>query len=181
MPAPNTPELTFARAHTGPQDAAGYLTQLQSRDSSSALSARGASSPSRSSSLISYDTASTRRRDRANSDAANSDASTDSERSTAWRGVATVMPTPSSISATRLPTTSFDIDFVPNPEDPYSLRHSEYGYDVNPAHRTISQHIPGASLKASDEEPSVWVYLHTYLSCASSRDCGSSAAHVARN
>ncbi|GAA5907029.1 hypothetical protein JCM8208_004494 [Rhodotorula glutinis] len=166
-PSPTGSSKAFATTSvSSAMDAASYLTHLQSRDSNSAaLSARN-SSPSRSSSLISYDTASTRRRDRANSDAAHSDTSTDSERSTAWKGVATEMPTPSSISATRLPTTSFDVDFVPNPDDPYSLRHSEYGYDDNPAHRTVSRHTPGTSLRASDEEPSVWVYLHTYLSYA---------------
>ncbi|BGP42884.1 serine palmitoyltransferase component [Rhodotorula kratochvilovae] len=158
--SPSGPSKAFATT----SDAASYLTQLQTRDSSSAR----ASSPSRASSLISYASASTRTggRGRASSDAAHSDVSTDSDRSSAWRGVATVMPTPSSISATRLPTTSFDVDFVPNPDDPYSLRHSEYGYDVNPAHRTVSQHTPGLSLQASDEEPSVWVYIHTYLSYA---------------
>ena len=77
------------------------------------------------------------------------------------------MPLPSHISATRAPTVAFDVDFVPTPEDPYCLRHSEYGFDVNPAHRTTSQHTPGSSLKASDEEPSVWIYLGTYISCQS--------------
>lgn len=80
------------------------------------------------------------------------------------------MPTPSHISASRPPTTAFDVDFIPDPSDPYSLRHSEYGYDVDPAHRTVSRHTPGMSLKASDEEPSVWVYLQTYLSCQSPPD-----------
>lgn len=148
-------------------DAASYLTQLHERSSTSP------SSPSRSSSLISYgtstSTASTRAR--ASSDAAKSDdsaTSSDSEqstRSTSWRGISSIMPTPSHISASRPPTTAFDVDFIPDPDDPYSLRHSEYGYDVDPAHRTVSRHTPGMSLKASDEEPSVWVYLQTYLSC----------------
>lgn len=44
-------------------------------------------------------------------------------------------------------------------------RHSEYGYDVNPAHRAISQYALGTSLRASDEEPSIWIYFGTYLSC----------------
>lgn len=146
-------------------DAASYLTQLHERSSSSASSP---SSPSRSSSLISYGTAT---RARASSDAAKSDdsaTSSDSEqstRSTSWRGISSIMPTPSHISAARPPTTAFDVDFIPDPDDPYSLRHSEYGYDVDPAHRTVSRHTPGMSLKASDEEPSVWVYLQTYLSC----------------
>ncbi|GAA5995483.1 uncharacterized protein JCM10292_005201 [Rhodotorula paludigena] len=150
-------------------DAAAYLTHLKSRDSSSAAAS---SSPSRASSLISYAShhpSQGHGRARASSDAADSESSTDSDRSTrsaGWRGVATLMPTPSTISATRMPTTSFDIDFVPDPEDPYSLRHSEFGFDVDPAHRTTSQHTPGMSLKASDEEPTVWVYLHTYLSYA---------------
>lgn len=47
------------------------------------------------------------------------------------------------------------------------MRHSEYGFDNNPAHRTTSQHTPGSSLRASDEEPSVWIYLGTYISCES--------------
>jgi serine palmitoyltransferase len=123
------------------------------------------------SSLISYGTsfASEGGRNRSSSDAANSVASDDSERSTrsaTWRGINSLLPTPSTVAATRPPTTAFDVDFIPNPEDPYSLRHSEYGYDVDPAHRTISQHTPGVSLKASDEEPSIWIYLQTYLSCA---------------
>lgn len=147
-------------------DAASYLTQLHERSSSP-------SSPSRSSSLISYGTSTASTRARASSDAAKSDdsaTSSDSEqstRSTSWRGISSIMPTPSHISASRPPTTAFDVDFIPDPEDPYSLRHSEYGYDVDPAHRTVSRHTPGMSLKASDEEPSVWVYLQTYLSCTS--------------
>lgn len=146
-------------------DAASYLTQLHERSSSP-------SSPSRSSSLISYGTSTASTRARASSDAAKSDdsaTSSDSEqstRSTSWRGISSIMPTPSHISASRPPTTAFDVDFIPDPEDPYSLRHSEYGYDVDPAHRTVSRHTPGMSLKASDEEPSVWVYLQTYLSYA---------------
>ena len=75
------------------------------------------------------------------------------------------MPLPSSVSATRAATTAFDADFLPNPEDPYCLRHSEYGFDDNPAHRTTSKHTPGSSLRASDEEPTVWIYLGTYISC----------------
>jgi hypothetical protein len=149
--------------YSGPQDAASYLTQVQSRASATTRSP----SPSRSASLISY--ASTITRPRAESSSAGSDATSfDSVRSSTWRGLNSPMPLPSSVSATRAPTTAFDVDFVPNPEDPYSLRHSEYGYDINPAHRTISKHTPGASLRASDEEPSVWIYLGTYISC----ECG---------
>ncbi|GAA5992153.1 hypothetical protein JCM10908_001792 [Rhodotorula pacifica] len=166
-------------------DAASYLTQLQERSSNkgAASATTYPPSPSRSSSLISYGTSSSgsslhnrkhhASRARSSSDAATSDdsgASSDSEhsstRSTSWRGISSIMPTPSHISAQRPPTTAFDVDFIPEPEDPYSLRHSEYGYDVDPAHRTVSQHTPGMSLKASDEEPSVWVYLQTYLSYA---------------
>ncbi|KAL7342166.1 serine palmitoyltransferase 2 [Rhodotorula toruloides] len=160
--SPATSPLSKGLPTVGSMDAATYLSQLQSRDS--------AASPSRTSSLISYGTGSTMHgRDRSGSDAGRSDSSGDSEQSTrssTWRGVGSLMPTPSHISATRPPTTSFDVDFIPNPQDPYSLRHSEYGYDLDPAHRTISQHTPGVSLKASEEEPSVWVYLQTYLSYA---------------
>lgn len=60
---------------------------------------------------------------------------------------------------------AFDVDFIPNPSDPYSLRHSEYGYDNNPDHRQISQYMPGSSLKASDEEPIIWIYFLTYFNC----------------
>ncbi|GAA5866804.1 hypothetical protein JCM1840_004272 [Sporobolomyces johnsonii] len=95
-----------------------------------------------------------------------SDDSVQSTRSSSWRGLNSPMPTPSSVSATRPPTTAFDVDFIPDPDDPYSLRHSEYGYDVDPAHRTTSQWRPGDSLKASDEEPNVWIYLQTYISYA---------------
>lgn len=139
------------------QDAATYLHQVQSRAANASTRTRS-SSESRSSSLISY--ASTAR-PRSDSDTD----STDSERSTGWRGLNSPMPLPSSVSASRPPTVAFDVDYVPDPEDPYSLRHSEYGHDLNPAHRTTSQHRPGTSLKASDEEPSVWTYILTYLNC----------------
>ncbi|GAA6042502.1 hypothetical protein JCM8097_003062 [Rhodosporidiobolus ruineniae] len=146
-------------------DAASYLREVNARSSST----RTRSSDT-ASSLISYGTPSNATtRARSSSDAAESDVSDASDRSTrssTWRGLNSIMPTPSQIAAARPPTTSFDVDFIPNPDDPYSLRHSEYGYDVDPAHRTISRHTPGMSLKASDEEPSVWVYLQTYLSYA---------------
>lgn len=87
-----------------------------------------------------------------------------------WRGLNTVMPLSSRISATLTPVDSFDrpedVDFIPFPEDPYSLRHSEYGFDENPAHRTTSIYTPGSSLVASGEEPALSVYLATYLSYA---------------
>ncbi|SCV69186.1 BQ2448_2206 [Microbotryum intermedium] len=145
-------------------DAASYLTQVQSR-----ASVRTRSSSNGSSSLISY--ASTlpqfdHGRKRSSSDSARSDDSTDSTRSLTWRGLNTPMPLSSAVSATRPVTRAFDIDFVPNPQDPYSLRHSEYGYDVDPAHRTISQYTPGDDLSASEEEPSVLHYLFTYVSYA---------------
>ncbi|ORY66630.1 pyridoxal phosphate-dependent transferase [Leucosporidium creatinivorum] len=143
-------------------DAASYLTQVQTRSSSSIRTRSG--SDSRSSSLISY--ASTTRARSESSSAGSDTASTDSTRSATWRGLNTPMPLPSSVSATRAATTAFDADFLPNPEDPYCLRHSEYGFDDNPAHRTTSQHTPGSSLKASDEEPTVWIYLGTYISYA---------------
>ncbi|KAM0746045.1 PLP-dependent transferase [Meredithblackwellia eburnea MCA 4105] len=76
------------------------------------------------------------------------------------------MPLPSSVSASRAPTRSYDKDFTPDPNDPYSLRHSEFGFDDNQQHRTTSRHMPGTSLAAHDEEPSIWVYLGTYLSYA---------------
>ncbi|GAA5902784.1 hypothetical protein JCM6882_004066, partial [Rhodosporidiobolus microsporus] len=167
FPSPSLPTIGLSSS----TDAASYLREVEARSS------RTRSSDA-ASSLISYGThavgttfegAGIAQRPRASSDAAKSDASDSSEHSTrsaSWRGLNSLMPTPSHITASRPPTTSFDVDFIPNPEDPYSLRHSEYGYDVDPAHRTISQYTPGTSLKASDEEPSVWIYLQTYLSYA---------------
>ncbi|SCZ97251.1 BZ3500_MvSof-1268-A1-R1_Chr4-2g07088 [Microbotryum saponariae] len=146
-------------------DAASYLTQVQSR-----ASVRTRSLSNGSSSLISY--ASTlpqfdlHGRKRSSSDSAGSDDSNESTRSLSWRGLNTSMPLSSAVSATRPVTRAFDVDFVPNPQDPYSLRHSEYGYDIDPAHRTISQYTPGDDLSASEEEPSVLVYLFTYVSYA---------------
>ncbi|GAA6021470.1 hypothetical protein JCM11491_006506 [Sporobolomyces phaffii] len=155
---------------SNPMDAASYLTRVQTRSSSASVRTR---SPSRSS-LVSYASRSTAPtsvvgRSRSSSDSASSDRSDSSlvsTRSASWRGLNSIMPTPSSVSATQPPTTSFDVDFIPDPQDPYSLRHSEYGYDVNPAHRTTSQWNPNTSLKASDEEPSIWIYLQTFISYA---------------
>ncbi|GAA5825507.1 hypothetical protein JCM10212_002413 [Sporobolomyces blumeae] len=163
---PSSPLPTVGVSNS--MDAASYLTRVQTRSSS--VRTR---SPSRSS-LVSYASRSTAptstvARSRSSSDAASSDrsdSSNESTRSASWRGLNSVMPTPSSVSATLPPTTSFDVDFIPNPEDPYSLRHSEYGYDDNPEHRTTSQWNPNSSLAASDEEPSVWVYLQTFISYA---------------
>ncbi|KAK4057402.1 serine palmitoyltransferase component [Microbotryomycetes sp. JL221] len=164
-------------------DAASYLAQVQSRAAAAAIASSStsiaspsrlstrtrSSSDSRSSSLISYASSSTglttpSGRERSDSDS--DSCSTDSERSVGWRGLNTPMPLPSHVSATRPPTVAFDVDYVPDPEDPYSLRHSEYGHDLNPDHRLTSQHKPGTSLKASDEEPSVWIYILTYLNYA---------------
>ncbi|KAM0786945.1 hypothetical protein ACM66B_002366 [Microbotryomycetes sp. NB124-2] len=167
---PSKAQPTLGLDHSR-MDAASYLAQVQSRAgaissqthtvSPSRMSTRTrSSSDSRSSSLISY--ASTRPRSDSDSDSSTAD----SERSVSWRGLNSPMPLPSHVSATRPPTVAFDVDYVPDPQDPYSLRHSEYGHDENPEHRTTSQHRPGTSLKASDEEPSVWIYLLTYLNYA---------------
>ncbi|BGP19452.1 serine palmitoyltransferase component [Rhodosporidiobolus nylandii] len=158
FPTPSLPAVGLSSS----VDAASYLREVSARSSSTRDS-------DTVSSLLSYGSPLPLTRARSSSDAGESASSDDSDRSTrssSWRGIGSVMPTPSTIAASRPPTSSFDVDFIPNPEDPYSLRHSEYGYDVDPAHRTVSQHTPGLSLKASDEEPSVWVYLQTYLSYA---------------
>lgn len=87
-----------------------------------------------------------------------------------WRGLNSLMPPSSKLSATTTPIESFDatkdVDFIPFPTDPYSLRHAEYGYDVDPAHRTTSIYTPGSSLAASVEEPGLGTYFATYLSYA---------------
>ncbi|GAA6010433.1 hypothetical protein JCM10207_001302 [Rhodosporidiobolus poonsookiae] len=158
FPSPSLPSIGVSSS----MDAASYLREVNARSIRTRSSDDG-------SSLLSYETSMLGGRTRAASDAAHSDASDDSQqsvRSSTWRGLNSLMPTPSTITATRPPTVSFDVDFVPDPKDPYSLRHSEYGYDVDPAHRTTSQYTPGTSLKASDEEPSIWIYLQTYLSYA---------------
>ena len=154
-------------------DAKSYLTSVSK---TAAGRARASSRSSGTSSLVSYATtsqpasaaSSSHLRARSDSLVSSSWSSDDGtgERPAGWLGLNSVMPLPSSVSATRAPTTAFDSDFIPHPEDPYSLRHSEYGYDVNPQHRTISQPSPGQTLKPSDEEPAIWTYLTTYLSYA---------------
>lgn len=85
-----------------------------------------------------------------------------------WRGLNTVMPISSKLSAAMAPTDSFDstedVNFIPLPSDPYSLKHSEYGFDMDPAHRTTSIYTPGSSLAASSEEPGLSVLFATYIS-----------------
>lgn len=155
-------------------DAQSYLQKVNSKVS--LTSAGRARANSRSSSLLSYATTQQSpaaviahpNRSRSSSLVSSSWSSDDGtgERPAGWLGLNSVMPLPSHVSATRQPTTAFDSDFIPNPQDPYSLRHSEYGYDVNPQHRTISQPSANQSLAPSDEEPSIWTYFGTYLSYA---------------
>lgn len=88
-----------------------------------------------------------------------------------WRGSNSIMPPPSSIAPTLPLSDSFDspqdVDFIPNLSDPYSLKHSEYGYDVNPAHRTTSIcHPDGSSFAPVAEEPPLLVFFQTYCSYA---------------
>lgn len=149
-------------------DAKAYLAQVQQLatggKSKDKARTRTPSTTSTSPSLLSYaDSTVTRRRSGSSSTA--SEADEPAGRPPGWKGLNSPMPLPSGVSATRTPTHTFDTDFTPNPDDHYSLRHSEFGYDVNPEHRTTSQHTPGTSLRASEEEPSIWIYLGTYLSC----------------
>ncbi|KAK4702609.1 serine palmitoyltransferase, partial [Phenoliferia sp. Uapishka_3] len=75
------------------------------------------------------------------------------------------MPVPWGVQATRAPTRVFDEDWTPNPEDPYSLRHSEYGHDTNPDHRSDSKFGEQKGyLGDKVEEPVMWIYLLTYIS-----------------
>jgi serine palmitoyltransferase len=67
-----------------------------------------------------------------------------------------------------IPSRSFDPDpyWVPDPSDPNSLRHAEFGFDDDPAHRYTSQWrgAENDKLGVNEEEPSYWVYLITYIS-----------------
>lgn len=181
---PLKPLPTLSTTHT---DAQSYLAALSRRATRSTPSIPSTSA----SSIVSYES-SVRPRSSSASTAIYSETSSEHDddepptRAQGWKGLNSPMPLPSGVSATRGPTRVFDKDFTPNPEDPYSLRcvlwlssfswfrqgadgllsrHSEYGYDPDPAHRTTSKHTPGYSLLASDEEPSIWIYFGTYLSC----------------
>lgn len=99
-----------------PMSAHSYLTNVQR------TSAARARSSSLTSSLVSYSDSSIlseARRVRSGSSSAGDEPP---ERPQGWKGLNSVMPTPSSVSATRPPTSTYDTDFVPNPSDPYSLR-----------------------------------------------------------
>jgi serine palmitoyltransferase len=96
-------------------DAHTYLSQVHAR-------ARSASTSSNTPSLVSYvesTSASDSTRGRSGSEGSESDSSV---RPFGWKGLNTPMPLPSSVSATRSPTSAYDIDFIPDPSDPHSLR-----------------------------------------------------------
>jgi serine palmitoyltransferase len=67
-----------------------------------------------------------------------------------------------------VPSRSFDPDpnWLPDPSDPNSLRHAEFGFDDDPAHRYTSQWrgAENDKLGVNEEEPNYWVYLITYIS-----------------
>lgn len=77
-------------------------------------------------------------------------------------------PLSSDALASRLPDKAFDLDpdFVPHPEDPYCLRHAEFGYDENERYRWTSGQGTGTEAWKQDEqiEPPYYTYLTTYLS-----------------
>ena len=95
-----------------------------------------------------------------------------------------VDPLPSDVLAHTKPTKAFDLDpdWIPYPDDPHSLRHGEYGHDLDEAFRWTSVFRPdpemtdgtrdGESVKVPVEsilqdemvEPPYWVYISVYIS-----------------
>ncbi|KAL8292457.1 hypothetical protein RQP46_001069 [Phenoliferia psychrophenolica] len=84
-----------------------------------------------------------------------------------WRGKNAKMPLRWTEQAKKEATVVLDEDFIPNPEDAYSLRHSEYGFDENPAHRSESTWgLKKRYLGDDIEEPSTYIFVFTYISYA---------------
>lgn len=96
----------------------------------------------------------------------------------------TPLPPHSSGLATRPPDRAFDHDpdYVPYPDDPYCLRHAEFGHDENQQYRWTGYYkagreatgrtrdgkaeVPVEDVKTSEplQEPSLYIYLVTYSS-----------------
>jgi serine palmitoyltransferase len=184
---PTKSSSTLARIDGSTPSALEYLTQIHRQQQSNSTTPSTSNSNSRDSSSYAESIASTAATwsddDKADDRSSTSDSSFEQQllssdedpdsvrHEPGWRGLNTAMPPASSISATLPLSETFDstqdVDFIPFPNDPYSLRHSEYGYDINPAHRTTSIYHPdGLSAIATSEEPGLLVYFATYMSYA---------------
>ena len=76
-----------------------------------------------------------------------------------------IPPLPPANALSIKPARHFDSDpnWIPRPEDPHCLRHSEFGWDENEDYRYTSQwRGPDAdNLQTEEEEPSLLTYLTT--------------------